>query len=379
MSEILSESDRVKRWRLILGGDEADGTGCELSGFDLDVDHALSALYDAPRSGGLGPSSPNVARWLGDIRSYFPTSVVQVLQKDALERLGLQRMLLEPESLAAVEPDVSLVATLLSLGRALPDNTKETARQVVRQVVRELESRLASPLRQAVSGSLARSIRNRRPKLREINWDRTIRANLKHYQPKYKTIVPEVRIGYGRKGQALREVVLCLDQSGSMAASVVYAGVFGAVLASMSSLKTHVVAFDTSVVDLSEHLHDPVELLFATRLGGGTDITQALSYCQNLVRAPSETILVLISDLIEGGSNEAMLRRVAAITASGVQMITLLALSDEGTPSYDHNNAARFAELGVPTFACTPDRFPELMAAAIRKADLTAFFGSAGA
>jgi Mg-chelatase subunit ChlD len=379
MSEILSESDRVKRWRLILGGDEADGTGCELSGFDLDVDHALSALYDAPRSGGLGPSSPNVARWLGDIRSYFPTSVVQVLQKDALERLGLQRMLLEPESLAAVEPDVSLVATLLSLGRALPDNTKETARQVVRQVVRELESRLASPLRQAVSGSLARSIRNRRPKLREINWDRTIRANLKHYQPKYKTIVPEVRIGYGRKGQALREVVLCLDQSGSMAASVVYAGVFGAVLASMSSLKTNVVAFDTSVVDLSEHLHDPVELLFATRLGGGTDITQALSYCQNLVRAPSETILVLISDLIEGGSNEAMLRRVAAITASGVQMITLLALSDEGTPSYDHNNAARFAELGVPTFACTPDRFPELMAAAIRKADLTAFFGSAGA
>jgi Mg-chelatase subunit ChlD len=337
------------------------------------MDDAMEALYDAPRSGSLGPSSPNVARWLGDIRGYFPSSVVQVMQKDAMQRLGLQRMLLEPESLAAVEPDVNLVATLLSFSRALPDKTKDTARMVVRRVVEDLERRLASPLIQAVNGSLSRSVRNRRPKLREINWDRTIRANLKHYQPAYKTIVPEVRIGYGRKGQALRDVILCLDQSGSMAASVVYAGVFGAVLASMRSVQTRVVAFDTSVVDLSENLHDPVELLFATRLGGGTDITQALSYCQSLVRSPSDTILILISDLIEGGNNDAMLRRVASLKASGVHFIALLALSDEGTPAYSHENAAAFVELGVPTFACTPDRFPDLMAAAIKKSDLSGF------
>jgi len=368
-------AERERRWRLILGGGEADGVGCSLSDADSGIDSTLEALYDAPRGGGLGPSSPNVARWLGDIRTYFSSSVVQVMQKDALDRLGLQRMLLEPESLAAVEQDVNLVATLLSLSRALPERTKETARQVVRQVVRDLQKRLASPLRQAVSGALARSVRNRRPKLREIDWNRTIRANLKHYQPEYKTIVPEVRIGYGRKGQALREVILCLDQSGSMASSVVYAGVFSAVLASMSSLRTRVVAFDTSVVDLSDHLQDPVELLFATRLGGGTDITQALTYCQGLVRSPSETILVLISDLIEGGSTEKMLRRVASIQASGVQVIALLALSDQGTPVYDHQNAARFVELGIPAFACTPDRFPELMATAIKKGDLMGFEG----
>ena len=369
----MTTDQRLLRWRLILGGGDADGTSCPLTGSLRDVDSALEALYDSNQKGGLGPSSPNVARWLGDIRSYFPSPVVQVLQKDAVERLGLQRLLLEPESLAAVEPDVNLVATLLALGRTLPEKTKETARLVVRRVVEDLEKRLASPTRQAINGSLARSIRNRRPKLNEINWDRTIRANLKHYQPQLKTIIPEVRIGYGRKGQALRDVILCLDQSGSMASSIVYAGVFSAVMASMRSMKTQVVAFDTSVVDLSEHLHDPVELLFATRLGGGTDIHQALTYCQGLVRRPSDTILVLISDLIEGGNQDAMLRRVASIQSSGVQMICLLALSDGGTPAYSHEHAARFSEMGVPTFACTPDRFPELMAAAIRRADLTRF------
>jgi Mg-chelatase subunit ChlD len=337
------------------------------------MDQALEALYEPDQKGGLGPSAPNVARWLGDIRTYFPTSVVQVMQKDAIDRLGLTRMLLEPESLRSVQPDVHLVATLLSLGRALPERTKDTARAVVRKVVEDLERRLANPLRQAVTGSLARSVRNRRPKLREINWDRTIRANLKHYQKEYRTVIPEVRIGYGRKGQALRDVILCLDQSGSMASSIVYSGVFAAVLASIRSVRTRVIAFDTAVVDLSENLHDPVELLFATRLGGGTDIERALSYCQSVASNPTDTILVLVSDLIEGGDNTKLLRRVASIKASGIQLIALLALSDEGRPAFDHRNAALFTDLGVPTFACTPDKFPELMAAAIKRSDLTGF------
>src|SRR5262245_17292093 len=200
------ENERLRRWRLILGGDENDGTGCGLSGIDMGIDRALTALYDSSRKEGLGKTSPNVARWLGDIREYFPSSVVRVMQQDAFERLNLRRMLLEPEMLAAVEPDVHLVADLLSLGRVMPAKVKETARLVVGRVVEELKRRLAEPLRQAVMGSLNRATRNRRPRHNEIDWPRTIRANLKHYQPDYKTIVPETRIGYGRKRSSLRDI-----------------------------------------------------------------------------------------------------------------------------------------------------------------------------
>ncbi len=367
------QNERERRWRLILGGNKADGIGCKLSSADGQIDTALSALYDTDgsRRGGLGSSAPKVARWLGDIRSYFPSSVVRVMQKDALERLNLQQMLLEPEMLEAVEADVHLVANLMSLRNAMPETTKDTARQVVRQVVDELLRKLVNPTQQAVKGALNRAVRNFRPRHNEIDWPRTIRANLKHYQPEYKTIIPERRIGFGRKRFALRDIILCIDQSGSMATSVVYSGVFGAVLASIPALKTRLVAFDTSVVDLSEDLQDPVDLLFGVQLGGGTDINQALSYCQNCIERPTDTILVLISDLYEGGNRDEMLKRAAALVTSGVQVIALLALSDDGAPSYDHRIAEAFASLNIVSFACTPDLFPELMAAAINREDLS--------
>lgn len=376
MAESQHSSERHRRWRLILGGGEADGIGGE-SGLILDsqdaaMDQTLAALYEAQgsRSGGLEGSSPKVARWLGDIRSYFPSSIVRVMQQDALERLNLQQMLLEPEMLAAVEPDVHLVANLLSLSQVMPSQTKETARLVVQRVVEDLIRQLSNPMQQAVQGSLNRSIRNRRPRHHEIDWHRTIRANLRHYQPKYRTIIPETRIGFGRKRSALRDIVLCVDQSGSMATSVVYASIFAAVLASLPAVKTQLVVFDTATVDLTDLLQDPVDVLFGTQLGGGTDINRALSYCQGLIRRPEETILVLISDLYEGGNREAMLKRVASLVNSGVQMITLLALSDDGAPYFDHSNAAKFAALGIPAFACTPDKFADLMAAAIQRQDM---------
>lgn len=362
------DTERLRRWRLVLGG-EADGTGVTLAGADAGMDGALQALYGG-REGGRGGSMPNVARWLGDIRNYFPTSVVQVMQKDALERLNLRQMLLQPELLELVTPDVHLVASLVSLQNVMPAKTRETARQVVRTVAEDLQKRLASPTRQAVLGSLNRATRNRRPRHNEIDWPRTIRANLKHYQPRYRTIIPETRIGYGRKRGSLRDIILCVDQSGSMAASVVYSGIFGAVLASLPAVSTRLVVFDTSVVDLTDELRDPVELLFGVQLGGGTDIAQALSYCQGLVRRPQETILVLISDLYEGGSSEEMLKRAAALVGSGVQLVALLALSDQGAPSYDSRHAQAFAALGAPVFACTPDLFPSLMAAAISRQNL---------
>jgi Mg-chelatase subunit ChlD len=223
---------------------------------------------------------------------------------------------------------------------------------------------------------LNRSARNRRPRANEIDWPRTIRANLKHYQAAYRTIVPETRIGYGRRASALREIVLAVDQSGSMAPSVVYAGILGAVLGSLRSVKTSMFAFDTQIADWTDKLADPVDVLFAAQLGGGTDIARALAYGRGLVRRPTETIFVLISDLYEGGNREELLRHVAALVRSGVTFVALLALDDRGAPSYDARMAADFAALGVPAFACTPDLFPDLMAAAIGRNDLARWAAS---
>lgn len=361
----MSDELRLRRWRLILG-ENAGMEGASLDGMDVVRDRALSALYDSPRKGGLGPSQPSVAAWLGDIRNCFPNTVVQVMQQDAVKRLNLHQLLLERENLAQMSPDVNLVATLLQFRGVLKPESLEIARQVIREVVEDLMRRLESPMLQAMRGALRKSARTRRPKLRDVNWDATIRANLRHYQPDQRTIVPERQIGYGRKSQAMKHVILAMDQSGSMATSLIYSGVYAAVMATLPAVRCHVVAFDTSVVDLTDQMSDPVELLMATRLGGGTDIDQALAYCQSLVVSPSDTVLVLISDLIEGGNEAALVRRAHEIVSSGVNLVTLLALSDEGAPVYDHDMAREFASLGSPAFACTPDLFPEVMAAAIR-------------
>ncbi|ROQ66670.1 VWA domain containing CoxE-like protein [Streptomyces sp. 840.1] len=389
-AHVADDAERLRRWRMVLGADSTQSTGHTPAGRDAAMDAALTALYESGgrqpggrggsgRSAGLGASAPSVARWLGDIRTYFPSSVVQVMQRDAIDRLGLSALLLEPEMLEAVEADVHLVGTLLSLNKVMPETTKETARAVVRKVVEQLESRLTTRTTAALTGALDRSAKVSRPRHHDIDWNRTIRANLKNYltlpgadgEDGTGTVVPERLIGYGRAAQSVRkDVILCIDQSGSMAASVVYASVFGAVLASMRALRTRLVVFDTAVVDLTDQLDDPVDVLFGTQLGGGTDINRALAYCQSQITRPADTVVVLISDLYEGGIRDEMLKRVAAMKASGVQFVTLLALSDEGAPAYDRDHATALAALGAPAFACTPDLFPEVMAAAIEKRPL---------
>jgi len=366
----MATETELRKWRLILGGQQNDGTGCALNISDTKMDNALEALYDSDRRGGLGASSPNVSRWLGDIRNFFPNTVVQVMQKDAIKRLDLTQLLFEKELLENVEADVALVATLLSLKNVIPDKTKDTARQVVQKVVDQLMTKLLQPMQQAVTGSLNRSTRNRRPRHNEINWHLTIQKNLKHYQPDYKTIIPETRIGYGRKRTSLKDVVLCIDQSGSMGTSVVYSGIFGSVMASIPAIKTRMVVFDTAVADLTEELSDPVDLLFGVQLGGGTDIHAALSYCQQVITRPTDTVLVLITDLYEGGDLAGMRKKAVELTAAGVQVVVLLALNDEGAPSYDHTNAQFLSDLCLPVFAFTPDTFPDLSAAALSKQDL---------
>lgn len=379
------EKERMRRWVLALG-DEAVNccTDIQLSAQDMRMSEALSLLYDRGDEGrglrgGSGASAPRVARWLGDIRQYFPSTVVRAMQKDAFDRLHLKDMLLQPEMLESVQPDVHLVSTLMSLNGVIPLETRETARLVVRKVVEELLKKLEEPMRSAVTGALNRAVRNRRPRASEIDWNRTIRANLRHWQEEYHSLVPETLIGFGRKAhRPQREVILCIDQSGSMADSIVYSSIFGAVMASLPAVRTHLVVFDTSVVDLTEEMRDPVDILFGVQLGGGTDINRAVGYCQSLVTDPRNTIMVLISDLYEGGVEKNLLQRANELVQSGVQFITLLALSNEGSPFYDKALAGRLSALGVPCFACTPDIFPGMMAAAIRKEEVALWAAEQG-
>ncbi|WP_428240185.1 VWA domain-containing protein [Gynuella sp.] len=370
-----TDTDKERRWRLVLGADDNDQSSA-LSADDKRLSKALNALYghDAHKGrGSLSRSAPKVSSWLGDIREFFPASVVQVIQRDAFERLGLKNMLLEPEFLAAMEADVHLVADLISLRTIMPEQTIETARQVIKRVVDELMERLEQKTAEAIRGAVNKSKRSFRPRFADIDWPRTIQANLRHYQHEFKTVVPEKLIGYQRQSRRivdLDEVILCVDQSGSMASSVVYSSIFAAVMASIPAVKTRLVCFDTAILDLTDDLADPVSVLFGVQLGGGTDIDQAIGYCETKIERPGKTHLILISDLYEGGNADSLKGRIANLIRQDVNVITLLALNDDGRPSYDAEMAATFAALGSPVFACTPDQFPDLMATALKRDDI---------
>jgi hypothetical protein len=385
------DPEQLRRWRLILGQDAQaplDGLGgCALASGDAEMDAALAAIYDevpeeedAPkqRSAGLGASAPRLAKWLGDIRTYFKEDVVSVIQSDAIERKGLTQLLFEPETLKSVQPNVQLVGTLMSLKGRIPERTKETARMVVAAVVEEVKKKLEQRLRQAVLGALNRREHSPLPSASAIDWKRTIGRNLKNYYAELGTIVPERVYFYSRAQRSHAwTVIVDMDQSGSMADSVVYGAVCGSVFASLPALDTHVVAFDTEVVDLTEQCgNDPVDMLFGVQLGGGTDINKSVAYCERFITDPKKTLFILITDLFEGGNEAQLVRRLGELAAAGVRALCLLALSDAGAPSYDEGLARKLAALGIPCFACTPQRLPDLVGGALRGADLTRLAGA---
>jgi uncharacterized protein with von Willebrand factor type A (vWA) domain len=373
------------RWRLVLGpqpptGSRAslwDRSEAEISGDDRlgGADRALDFLYgsdgeggsSAERSAGLGGSAPYVPTWLGDIRRYFPREVVAFMEKDAIELRGLRQLILEPETLQTLEKDVSLVATLLAFKDMMPDATRQAARQVVAEIVDDLRRKLEHQTRTAVLGALRRDRHSPLPVLRNLDIRRTIHAGLVNYRPELGSIIPE-RIYFYANQRRYHEwrVVILVDQSGSMGESVVYSSIIAAVFASLSSLDTRLVFFDTSVADLSDQLADPVEVLFGTRLGGGTDIARAVQYGASLVGQPDKTIFLLITDLYEGGDAAALLRHLAALKESRVQVMCVLALNDRGVASYDKDLGRRVAALDISTFAATPNKLVEAVEQALR-------------
>jgi hypothetical protein len=386
MDKTMNETT-IKRWRLILGQDAdkklsgySEG-GVILNEDELLMDSALAAIYDGTggeggqgqkRAAGLGPGSPNLAKWLGDVRNFFPQDIVSVIQADAIERKGLTQLLFEPETLKNVRPEISMVGTLMALKGQIPAKTKEAARQLVRAVVDEIMKRLEQDLRRAVTGALNKKAHTPIPNLSGTDWKRTISRNLKNYDKETNRIIPEKFYFFERTRKSKEwTVILDIDQSGSMADSIIYSSVMGSIFASMPALDTRIVAFDTEVVDLTDVCkNDPVDMLFGVQLGGGTDINKSVRYCAQFIGEPKKTMFILISDLYEGGVEAGLLRQLEEMHESGVKALVLLALSDSGTPQYDEALGKKIAALGIPSFACSPDKLPELVEGALKGFDL---------
>ncbi len=388
----MEHEEQMKRWRLILGEDSEErfsgmngGSPVSLTEEQALMDSALAAIYNRAEQGGCGPggqgagrgpSNPQITRWLGDVRSLFDKDLVTIVQSDAMERCGLKQLIFEPELLENLEPDVNLASTILMLKDQIPKRSKESVRGFIQKIVEEINKLLENDIRRAVTAAINRRQHSPIPSAAALDFRYTIRRNLKNFNPELGTIVPERFYFFDRTTTTAANkwtVILDVDQSGSMGVSVIYSSIMSCILASMASLKTRIVAFDTNIVDLTEKSDDPVDLLFGFQLGGGTDIDKSVAYCQQFVENPSKTIFFLITDLEEGGNRAALLRRLGELKESGVTVICLLAIADGGKPYYDAQMAGKVAALGIPCFACNPEMLPQLLERAFKGQDLNAF------
>lgn len=384
----MNDAEKMKRWRLILGA-ESDvqfsgmqgGGGLTLSQEQDLMDRALAAIYGSGegafgRGAGHGPSSPRISQWLGDVRTLFDKDLVTIVQGDAMERCGLKQLIFEPELLENLEPDINLASAILTLKDHIPKRSKENVRVFIQKIVEQINKLLESDIKRAVTAAINRRQHSPIPSAAALDFPYTIRRNLKNYIPSLGTIVPEKFYFFDRSTTSAANrwtVILDVDQSGSMGESVIYSSIMSCILASMTSLKTHIVAFDTTVVDLTEKSDDPVDLLFGFQLGGGTDIDKSVAYCQKLIENPAKTLFFLVTDLEEGGNRAALLRHLGEIKSSGVTAVCLLAIADGGRPYYDAQMAQRVASLGIPCFACNPEKLPQLLERAFKGQDLAAF------
>ena len=372
----------LKRWRLILGAESQEkmnALGCGMmTEEDILMDSALAQIYGANgfggKLGGHGASSPLLTKWLGDLRTLFSPMEIKVIQKDAIERKGLKQLLLEPEMLNELEPDVSTASLLIMLKDQIPDKSKENARAYIAKIVEDINRRLADDIKRSVTAALNRREHSPIPSAAALDYKMTIRRNLKNYDSERKVLLPEKFYFFERASKtASRTVILDIDQSGSMGESAIYSSIMGCILASMRAVRTHIIAFNTEVHDLTSLCSDPVDLLYGIQLGGGTDINNSVAYCQELVTEPEKTTMFIITDLYEGGNRAQLVRRLDELKSSGVNVVVLLAISDSGKPSYDSQLAEKAAELEIPCFACPPEKLPELLEAALKRRNLKLF------
>ena len=340
------------------------------------MDDALEALYGrahakrgfrAGQGGSLDPSKIVLPRWLDEMKQLFPASVFETIQNHAIEQLGMAEMLANPEVLARLEPNFDLMKVLLAFRGRADAKVAEPIRLIVRKVTEEVERRLTKQISHSMSGSRNRFRDSQHRRMANFDAPATIRANLRHYRPDRRQILAErLKFASRQKRQLPWTILLCVDQSASMLGSLIHAVVMAAILSALPALKVKLVVFDTAVVDLTDQLADPVDLLLSVQLGGGTNIARAITYCEGLIDQPSRTVLALISDFEEGGSPAALMRAVRRLAEARVTLVGLAALDEQSSPTFDRAMAARLAEAGMPVVAMTPDRFAEWLSSAMK-------------
>jgi Mg-chelatase subunit ChlD len=367
----VSDADRemLARWRLALGK-TAEECGIDIGMSQEEarrVEGALGFVYDEQKGGGSGPSRLDVPTWIDTVGELFPRQAKEVLERELIKRKGIEKILEEPKLLEKVEANVDLVKTLLTHKNLINEKTRGLVRKVIDQVVQELKRRLEVQIEQAIVGAIRRDRHSPRKVFRNFDLRTTIRRNLKNWdQERQKLLVERVSYFAAERNKRPWHVVVCVDQSGSMLESAIFSAVMASIFAELPAMRTSLVLFDTKVVDLSDQVGSPVDVLLNIQLGGGTDITQALQYSAQLVREPARTILVLITDFFEGRSDEDLVRQVRVMADAGVRMVGLGALGYDARPSYNKTTAKKCRKVGMDILVCTPEKLAECMAQIIR-------------
>lgn len=370
--------DPLARWRLVLG-EAADGAlGNSLDAQGRAMDAALEWLYGREgdlaerdvrgRQGGLGPSSLTVPDWINEVHTLFPQETIERLERDAVERYKIDEVVTRADVLSRVEPNETLLRAVLRTKHLMNPEVLAVARRIVEKVVRDLMEKLSKEVRQTFSGVLDRRRRSPLKVARNFDFRRTLRENLDRYSPTERKVSIEHASFFSRTRKYTErwQVILLVDQSGSMTSSVIHSAVTAACLWGLPGIQTHLVAFDTAVVDLTREVSDPVELLMKVQLGGGTDIQKAVAYGAGLIESPRRSIVVLITDFYEGGGPELLVRRVKELCAQGTKVLGLAALEPDATPNYDRDLARQLVDVGAHVGAMTPGQLAAWIAEKVR-------------
>lgn len=363
----------LNRWRLVLGSMSDNslsfsGSDREIMSFE-DMEQLLDYLYShaqgddvrgesiSDRSGGLGESQLTAAKWMTKVRELFPKQTAEVLERHALDEFKMTELLTDKKVLEQMKPDMSLLKTVLQLKHLMKGEVLETAKKIARAVAEELSEKLAQSTRQALTGRLDRNSRSAVRSARNIDIHKTIRRNLKNYDKENETLVlKDVYFSSRVKKYNKKTVIIAVDESGSMLGSVIYSAVMAQIISKLPFAEIKLVIFDTEIVDLSGMVEDPVEVMMSVQLGGGTDIGKALSYCESLIQTPSDTCVLCVTDLCEGGYPHILLNTAQNIMTSGAKLSFLTALDECANPVYDKNMGQLLADMGAFVGALTPDQ-----------------------
>lgn len=359
----------IDRWRLVLGK-TAEQRGLHASG-DPRVGQALAALdfvfADPARGAGTGDSELTVPTWIDAVSELFPRQAKEVLERELISRRGIAELLDHPKLLEKIEPSVELVKTLLTHKDLLDPRARILARKIIDQVVQQLKKQLEIRVEQAITGALRKDRHSPRRVFRNLDLKRTLRKNLHNWDADRKLLlVDDVFYFSAERNKRPWHIIVCVDQSGSMLDSAIFSAVMASIFAELPGVRTSLVLFDTNVVDLSDQVGSPVDVLLKVQLGGGTDITKALHYANDLVGEPARAIVVLITDFFEGRDEQDLVDQVRAMSDAGIRMIGLGALGYDARPEYNKSTAGKCRKVGMDILVCTPERLAEAMGEIIR-------------